>query len=252
MKVAAKNNLIINWKKFHFLKRKVEFLGHVIQDGTVSPSPSKMKAVQGFPVHKTKKHVQSFLGLAGYFRKFVEDHAIIARPLTNLLKNDQPFRFHESELEAFVALKNILTSEPVLRIYNPDAITELHTDASQDGYGAALLQKLPNTDNQFHAVHFMSYKTSDIERRYHSYELEVLAITKALQKFRVYLLSIKFKIVTDCAAFTKTVHKKYLAPKIARWALAMEEYEFEIEHWSGERMKHVDSLSRFPEIPEFC
>ncbi|GFV56950.1 retrovirus-related Pol polyprotein from transposon 17.6 [Trichonephila clavipes] len=89
-------------------------------------------------------------------------------------------------------------------------------------------------------------KTNTAEEKYDSYELEVLAIINALKKFRVYLLGQPFKIVTDCSAFQKTMQKKELITRIARWALQLEEFDYEIEHRAGSRMKHVDALSRYP------
>ncbi|GFW16493.1 hypothetical protein TNCV_2351171 [Trichonephila clavipes] len=92
----------------------------------------------------------------------------------------------------------------------------------------------------------MSKKTNTAEEKYDSYELEVLAIINALKKFRVYLLGQHFKIVTDCSAFQKTMQKKELITRIARWALQLEEFDYEIEHRAGSLMKHVDALSRYP------
>ncbi|GFT80518.1 retrovirus-related Pol polyprotein from transposon 17.6 [Trichonephila clavipes] len=92
----------------------------------------------------------------------------------------------------------------------------------------------------------MSKNTNTAEEKYDSYELEVLAIINALKKFRVYLLGQHFKIVTDCSAFQKTKQKKELITRIARWALQLEEFDYEIEHRAGSRMKHVDALSRYP------
>lgn len=137
---VAAEGLVINWKKCEFLKRCVEYLEHVIEDGHVGPSPLKVRAVKKFPVPKTKKAIQRFLGLTGHFRKFIRDYAKIARPLSDILKSDQNFRFEEKR-RALEQLKSILTTEPILRIYRPDAITELHTDASKEGYGAVLLQR---------------------------------------------------------------------------------------------------------------
>ncbi|GFW88941.1 transposon Tf2-9 polyprotein [Trichonephila clavipes] len=121
--------------------------------------------------------------------------------------------------------------------------TELHTDACKQGYGAILLQEAE--DGKLHPVYYMSKKTNTAEEKYDSYELEVLAIINALKKFRVYLLG-HFKIVTDCSAFQKTMQKKELITRIARWALQLEEFDYEIEHRAGSRMKHVDVLSRYP------
>ncbi|GFU32823.1 uncharacterized protein TNCV_4154581 [Trichonephila clavipes] len=92
----------------------------------------------------------------------------------------------------------------------------------------------------------MSKKTNTAEEKYDSYKLEVLAIINALKQFRVYLLGQHLKIVTDCSAFQKTMQKKDLITRIARWALQLEAFDYEIEHRAGSRMKHVDALSRYP------
>ncbi|GFW30132.1 uncharacterized protein TNCV_1054431 [Trichonephila clavipes] len=92
----------------------------------------------------------------------------------------------------------------------------------------------------------MSKKTNTAEEKYDSYELEVLPIINALKKFRVYLLGQHFKIVTDCSAIQKTMQKNDLITRIARWVLQLEEFDYEIEHRAGSRIKHVDALSRYP------
>lgn len=237
--------LEFNWKKCHFLKKEIQYLGYIIRDSEVRPSREKINAVANFKKPNNVKTVQSFLGLTGYFRKFIRNYSLIAKPMTDLLKKDAIFNFDERCEKAFIELKQILCSSPVLRIYNPDLETELHTDASADGYGAVLLQ-ISLKDNQLHPVHYMSKKTTPAERKYHSYYLEVLAIVAAIKKFRVYLLGIHFKIVTDCSALTMTLQKKDLPPRVARWALLLEEYDYKIEHRPGTRMRHADALSRYP------
>ncbi|XP_076383359.1 uncharacterized protein LOC143260735 [Megalopta genalis] len=233
-----------NEDAFQKLKR-VEYLGYEIEDGFVYPSPAKIKTVQYFPTPSSRKQIQSFLGLTGYFRKFIRDYAKIARPLSDLRKDNVKFSFSIEQLKSFEMLKAALANKPTLRIYNPAAITELHTDASKDGYGAILLQKDVD-EKHFHPVYFMSRKTSDAERNYHSYELEILAVIKAVQKFRVYLLGIKFKLFTDCDTLRKTLHKFNPSPKIARWALILEEFDYEVEHRPGSQLPHEDALSRYP------
>jgi len=133
----------------------------------------------------------------------------------------------------------------VLQLYKATLETELHTDASMHGYGAILLQR-NDKDGMFHPVYYASGKTTTAESKYSSYELEVLAIIKALRKFRVYLLGISFKIITDCQAFSLTISKKDLCVRVARWALLLEEFHYTIEHRPGRNMRHVDALSRNP------
>lgn len=245
LRIAAANGLTISWNKCQFLRTRIEYLGHEIENGNVYPGNAKIKAVQKFPQPKNRKQLQSLLGLTGYFRKFIKDYAKIAIPLSDLLKQNRPFIWKQEQQAAFLTLKSILSTNPVLRIYNPKAETEIHTDASQEGFGAVLLQKAEK-ENAFHPVYYYSKKTTDAEQKYHSYELEVLAVINAVKKFRVYVLGIPFKLVTDCEAFKKTLSKKDLCPKVARWALSLEEFEYNVEHRKGARVKHVDALSRFP------
>lgn len=245
LELASSFGLEIKKEKCQFLRKRVDFLGFIIEDGKVQPSEEKSKAIKKFPEPKSIKHIQSFLGLTGYFRKFIFAYALIAKPLSDVLKREQKFVFGPEQRQSFEKLKELLTSEPVLHIYKQDAETQLHTDASKYGYGACLMQK-SDDDGKFHPVYYMSRKTSPAEERYNSYELEVLAVINAVKKFRIYLLGIKFKIITDCSAFQKTMDKKDLTTRVARWALLLEEYSYEIEHRRGSRMAHVDALSRYP------
>jgi len=174
-----------------FFKTKIEFLGHTVESGGVRPSKTKTDAVTRFPEPKNVKQVQSFLGLSGYFRKFICGYSLIARSLTNLLKKDALFHFGETERDAFNELKTALVKDPVLKLYKTGASTELHIDASK--YGSILLQR--GSDDLLHPVYYASGRTTPAEERYSSYELEVLAIVKSLKKFRVYLIRISFKIL---------------------------------------------------------
>ena len=245
--VARRHGLHINWRKCQLLQRQIEFLGYVIEAGRIRPSPRKAAAMINYQEPRTAKQIQRFLGLAGYFRKFICGYAQIARPLSDLLRKDARFQFGEEQKIAFQQLKQALATAPVLCLYNRHRETELHTDASQDGYGAILLQR-QSEDNRLHPVHYMSRRTTPAERKYHSYELEVLAVVRAVDKFRVYLHGISFKIVTDCAAFQQTLTKGDLKPRVARWAMLLEEYEYTIEHRAGTKMQHVDALSRVGSI----
>ncbi|GFS62413.1 hypothetical protein TNCV_1262171 [Trichonephila clavipes] len=230
---------------------KIEFLGHIIENNKLFPSPSKTKSVVNYPEPKTTKEVQRFLGLTGYFRKFIPAYSVIAKPLSDLLRKDTLFNFDVKQKASFDELKRLLCQKPVLGIYRQNCETEIHTDASIDALSAVLLQRFPD-DNSLHPIYYMSRKTSETERKYTSYELEVLAIIEALKKFKVYILGMPFKIITDCNAFTKTMSKKDLNTRIARWALNLQDYDYTILHRSGSQMAHVDALSRIQVLTNQC
>lgn len=168
--------------------------------------------------------------------------------MTALLKKDTQWHWGSEESETFVTLKQVLVDRPVLAIYNPTSETQLHTDASKVGVAGILLQK--NSAGTLRAIAYYSRQTTPDEQKLHSYELETLAVISSLSKFRVYLLGIRFRIVTDCNALRTTLTKRDLVPRIARWWLQFLEYDCEIEYRSGERMAHVDALSRSPVADE--
>lgn len=244
--LIKQHGLQLKMSKCKFFLQEVDYLGYRVDSRGIRPNPENLEAVRGFPMPNNVRDVHSFLGLCSYFRKFIKNFATIARPLYDLLKKESVFRFGDAEKEVFEFLKMCLLDSPVLSIYSPDDETELHCDASALGYGAILLQR--KADNQFHPVFYFSKKTTEAESRYHSFELETLAIVNALKRFRVYLEGIAFKIVTDCNSLTLTLNKKQINPRIARWALELENFNYSIEHRPNQRMRHVDSLSRIPEV----
>lgn len=246
--VAENNGLKINWRKCKFLANKITFLGFILEGGTIKPSDEKTIAVRKFPPPNNVLQVQRFLGLTGFFRRFIRNYATIARPLTDLTKKDVNFEFSDEQQEAFITLKAMLCDNPVLKMYNPAATkTEVHTDASKLGFGAVLLQR-DSEDQKMHPVYYISYKTTPAQQKYESYDLETFAIYKALKKLRIYLLGLKFEVFTDCQAFERSMLKKELIPRIAKWALYISQFECELVHKPGTRMQHVDALSRIPRI----
>lgn len=247
--VASEYGLQINWNKANLICREIEYLGHKISNGEVRPSSDKTDAVVRYPEPRNVKQLHSFVGLISYFRKYIQNYALIAKPLTDLLKKDAIFQFNDVQRQAFQMLKQKLATPPVLKIFNPQLKTELHTDASAVALSAILMQQ---HDTGLHPVHYMSRKTSEVQSRYSSYELEALAIIEGLRKFRHYLFGLKFKIITDCRAFELTLRKRDLTPKIARWVMFLNEFDFQIEHRVASKMAHVDALSRYPYVAVVC
>lgn len=236
------NKLELRLDKCYFLYKRIKYLGYYVSNKGIEVSDEHISAVRKFPKPLNSKQVHRFLGLTGYLRRFIKDYSLLAKPLFALVRKNVPFVFGERELKAFELLKEKLVSPPILAIYSPTAYTELHTDASATGYGAILMQK--QSDGKLHPVFYHSRRTTEHESKYHSYELETLAIVYALERFRIYLHGVKFIIVTDCNAFKLTMSKRDLNPRIARWALFLQNYDYEIIHRKGDQMCHVDALSR--------
>jgi len=246
LKVMKNKQLEIRLDKSQFLKCEVIYLGYCVNQYGIQPNPKNISIIENYPVTQNNKELQSFIGLSSYFRRFIPNFAIIAKPLYSLLKKDIPYEFGEEQMRSFDSIKSKLGEQPLLAIYNPNAITELHCDASSHGYGSILFQKQP--DNHFHPIFYYSHRTAESESRYHSYELEMLAIINSIKRFRVYLQGIKFKIVTDCNSVALTLQKKDINPRIARWTMFLQNFLYEIEHRSESQMQHVDTLSRCKHI----
>lgn len=233
----------INVDKTAFFKRSIEYLGNIISNGEVSPSPRKVEALMKAPIPTTVKQVRQFNGLAGYFRRFIPDFSRVMAPLYELTKKDAKWEWNERHDEARNYILQRLSTAPTLTLFQENSPIELYTDASSIGYGAVLIQVI---DNRQHPVAYMSQRTTDAESRYHSYELETLAVVRAVKHFRHYLYGRKFKVITDCNALKASKHKKDLLPRIHRWWAFLQNYEFEVEYRKGERLQHADFFSRNP------
>lgn len=248
LSLLEKANLTLNLNKCEFLTDQVDYLGYEISAAGIRPGDKKINSVVQFPRPSNQHSVRQFLGLVGYFRKFIRNFAQLAHPLNKLLKKDVPWCWLDEQEEAFRDLKERLINRPILAIYDPTAETELHTDASKIGIGGILMQK-PIAGGEFRPVAFYSRQTTPEEKHFHAYELETLAVICSLKKFRVYLLGQNFRIVTDCSALRSTFLKRDIIPRVARWWLLLQEFQCSIEYRAGSKMTHVDALSRNP-IPD--
>lgn len=237
----------LNLNKCAFFKTQTEYLGVFIEGGTVKPSVTKVTALVNSPPPVDVKGVRQFMGLAGYFRRFIQGFATKTAAITRLLKKDIPFQWTEECEQIRHEIITYLTTAPVLRIFNPSLQTELYTDASAVGLGGILMQREEN--GPAHPIAYYSRRTTPCETKYHSYDLETLAVVEATQHFRVYLYGRQFTIFTDCNSLRATALKKELLPRVARWWVKLQDYDFQIQYRPGEKMKHVDYLSRNVEEP---
>ncbi|GFU65390.1 retrovirus-related Pol polyprotein from transposon 17.6 [Trichonephila clavipes] len=217
----TRKGIVISYLDDLVIPAKIEQEGHIVESGTIKPSPTKTLAVRKFPEPTTIKQVQSFLGLTGYFRKYIKDYSKIAKPLSDLTRKEIIFVFGTQQKEAFEKLKKIMSEGPILHLYKYGRKTELHTETLVNKGTAQFCYKKQKMESY---IPFTTCRKRQIQ-----------------QKKRQH-----FKIVTDCSAFQKTMQNKELITCIARWALQLEEIYYEIEHRAGSRMKHVDVLSRYP------
>ena len=240
------NSLKLKLAKCHFFQVEVPWLGHVLEDGKVRPDPKLVAAITEYPIPRSLKALRGFLGLAGYYRRFIPRFATHATPLTNLLLKNAPTveaGWGESQKSAFLAIKNLLSSDTVLRLYDPTLETEMHCDASTEGIGGVLLQL---HDDGWHPVGYYSARMNEAQRRYTTTEQEMLAIIVGLQKWKIYLIGRHFVIRTDHKAgtFIKSKSAAKLSMRELRWLDTLADYDFEIAYLQGKMNIVPDSLSR--------
>ncbi|CAH2084649.1 unnamed protein product [Euphydryas editha] len=243
LNILAQKGFSLNPKKCAFLKQEVEYLGFVVSKGQIRPNPRKKSALSSLPPPETITQLRQFIGLASYFRQFVPKFSQILAPLYSLTSGNGKIKWKPDHEAIRQKIISVLTSEPVLMIFDPALKTELHTDASAIGYGAVLMQE---KEGKVHPVAYFSKRTTIAESKYHSYELETLAVVNAVKHFRHYLHGRKFIVVTDCSSLRSTRKKLDLTPRVHRWWAFLQGFDFDIVHRSGKRMPHVDFFSRNP------
>ena len=237
--------LTINPAKCAIAKKETEYLGYVIGGGLIKPQVQKLAAIQNCPLPQNKTQVRSFLGMAGWYRRFVPNFSLRAAALTDMTRKNCPVQVQWSgeAKEAFYDIKNVLCNEPVL--YCPDFEKKfvLQTDASDLGLGAVLLQGEPD---QQHPVAYISRKLFPREVRYSTVEKECLAVKWALDAFRYYLLGREFLLETDHRPLQWMDRMRDSNARITRWYLSMQPYRFIINHIPGRNNTTADFLSRLP------
>jgi hypothetical protein len=238
-------NLKIEPDKCEFLKTELTYLGHVVTGEGVKPDPQKVHAISNFPTPKNRTDVKSFLGLAGYYRRFIPHFSKIAKPLNDLQKKDQQWKWEQEQIQSFQQLQSILTEEPVLQYPDFTKPFIVTTDASGFAIGAILSQGKVGEDKP---IAYASRTLSDSEQNYSTIERELISIIWACKHFRPYLLGRNFTIVTDHKPLTWMFNVKDPSSRLLRWRLLLEEYNYTISYKAGKRNVNADALSRNPVV----
>jgi hypothetical protein len=202
---------------------------------------AKIEVIEKVPPPTNVKGVQSFLGHAGFYRKFIKDFSHIARPLTSLLAKETPFNFDEDCLIAFYTLKMELVSAPIIQPLDWNLPFKIMCDASDYTIGAVLGQC---RDKQHYAISCASKTLTGPQLNYATMEMELLAVVFAIYKFRSYLVGAKVIAYTDHATLKYLLTKKDAKPQPIRWILLLQEFDLEIREKKGAENCVADHLSR--------
>jgi hypothetical protein len=238
------NGYYANPDKCEFFQERVHFLGHVISADGVAVQQHKVDAVAEWPQPQSVSDVRRYLGLTGYYRRFVQGYAAITAPLSDLTRKDTPFVWGQREEAAFVRLKAALASAPVLATPDNAKPYTLHTDASGYAVGATLSQR--NAEGVLQPVAFLSKKMNGAQRNYPVHEWELLAIVEALKAWRCFLYgaATPIDIFTDHHSLQWINTQPNLSARQSRWVEQLQDYSFKVQHLKGADNGAADALSR--------
>ncbi|KAG7585657.1 Ribonuclease H-like superfamily [Arabidopsis thaliana x Arabidopsis arenosa] len=238
---CEETNLVLNWEKCHFMVKEGIVLGHKISEKGIEVDRAKIEVMVQLQPPRSVKDVRSFLGHAGFYRRFIKDFSKLARPMTRLLCKETEFDFDEECLKAFQLIKEALISAPIVQAPNWDYPFEIMCDASDYAVGAVLGQKI---DKKLHVIYYASRTMDDAQVKYATTEKELLAVVFAFEKFRSYLVGSKVIVYTDHAALRHIYAKKDTKPRLLRWILLLQEFDMEIVDKKGIENGVADHLSR--------
>ena len=225
-----------------FYGNKGIILGHIVSSKGIEVDKSKVKLIASLPTPKSvKDDVRSFLGHAGFYKRFIKDFSVISKPLCNLLTKDNVFEWTEHCEEAFVKLKNLLTSAPVIQPPDWSLPFEIMCDASDYAVGAVLGQR---KDKKPYVIYYASKTLNSAQMNYTTTEKELLAVVFACEKFRSYLVGSPVVVFSDHAALKYLLSKKDSKARLVRWILLLQEFDITIKDKKGTENVVADHLSR--------
>lgn len=231
------HKLYAKFSKCKFWKKEIGFLGHRVSAEGVAADPEKISAIKGWPQPTTVTEVRSFLGLAGYYRKFVNGFASLAKPLTKLTGKGVHFEWSPQAEEAFTKLKETLITAPILALPDQDKPYAIYTDASRVGLGCVLMQ-------EDRVIAYASRQLRKHEENYPTHDLEMAAVVFALKIWRSYLYGAVVRVFTDHKSLKYLFTQPDLNLRQRRWMEFITDYDLEIQYHPGKANAVADALSR--------
>ncbi|RDX65499.1 Retrovirus-related Pol polyprotein from transposon 17.6, partial [Mucuna pruriens] len=243
LKRCIDTNLVLNFEKCHFMVTEGIVLGHLVSNRGIEVDKSKIDSISSLPNPTSVREVRSFLGHAGFYRRFIKNFSKLALPLSKLLQKDVEFNFDQPCSEAFQELKNRIISAPILQAPNWDRPFELMFDASNSTLGAVLGQRA-GVAQPVHVIAYASRTMDSAQQNYTTIEKELLAIVFALDKFRSYLLGSRIIIFFDHAALRYLLKKPDAKPRLIRWMLLLQDFDIEIRDKKDTENSIADNPSK--------
>nr|GEX14830.1 reverse transcriptase domain-containing protein [Tanacetum cinerariifolium] len=241
LKRCADTKLALNWEKSYFMVKEGIVLSHKILKKGIEVNKAKIEVISKLPHPTTVKGIRSFLGNAGFYRRFIKDFSKISRPMTHLLEKNAPFVFSDDCAQAFQTLKEKLTQASILIAPDWDQPFELMCDASDFAVGAVLGQRI---EKHFRLIHYVSKTTNEAESNYTTTEKEMLAVVYTFENFCSYLIMNKSIVYTNHSALKYLFAKKDSKARLLRWILLFQEFDFKVVDTKGAKNYAADHLSR--------
>lgn len=239
-------NLTVNLSKCEFFKASLKYLGYVVDGDGLRTDPEKVSAMVNYPRPTTATEVKRFLGMCSWYRRFISQFSTLVAPLNDLLKGKQKkqvINWNNDAEDSFLKIKQALVSAPVLRSPDFSKVFTIQCDASDVGLGGVLTQELEGEEV---AIAFCSRSLSRAERNYSVTQRELLSLLFCIEKFRPYVEGTKFRVITDHYSLLWLNRLKEPTGKLARWAVKLQQYSFELCHRKGKLNVVPDALSRIP------
>jgi hypothetical protein len=237
LQVLREHQLHAKLSKCSFYQRQIHYLGHIISEEGIVVDPEKVGAIREWSVPRNVVEFRSFMGLVGYYIRFIIGFLRIAHCITSLQRKEKKFHWTEECEKSFQRLKHLLTSTPILRIADPNMDFVVCTDACKEGLGGVLSQ-------DGFVICYESRKLKEHEKNYATHNLELAAIIHALRKWRHYLMGRRFELRIDHNDLKYLFDQPTLNARQSRWLEFLCEYDFYIKHIKGKKNKVADALSR--------